>query len=178
MILPLLMSILRLIQALWGHPDVQELAECQEAIFYVQGAAPVGTSVECVPRGGYEVTASGFDGNQYAGVYFSVEDVATIHAYHPNNSPSYYREVAAHEIGHAVAMRLTPLERLGVIEAMGWEAWDGEQFADLYALQLGFWSDYGDGWRHPTLANQYTRGGAPPELPYDLYVWFQEWRMP
>ena len=62
---------------------------------------------------------------------------------------SYYAEVAAHEIGHAYDFtNLTDTERDAVVEAMGWEQWDVEHYADVVAFSLGYWADYGDGWRH------------------------------
>lgn len=67
----------------------------------------------------------------------------------PGNTFEYYQDIIAHELGHAYDEKnLNAQDRLEVQEILGWETWDGDHYSDIYALHIGHWNDYGDGWRH------------------------------
>lgn len=87
----------------------------------------------------------------YGGLY----DGHLVRLYPLASEVAYYREVLAHELGHAWDWSLSGAELYQVQEVLGWpglSSWspaEAEAFADVYALAVGYWTDYGDGWRHP-----------------------------
>lgn len=114
----------------------------------------------------------------YGGTY----DGHLVRVYPLASQLPYYREVLAHELGHAWEHRLSDLDRRRIQEVLGWPgvgSWspaENEAFADVYALAVGYWTDYGDGWRHPPALGQPTsfhlrqlraEGLLPAELPAD-----------
>jgi hypothetical protein len=64
--------------------------------------------------------------------------------------PAYYRDVAGHELGHAWDYNIMrPLELHGyVMERLGWDHWDQEQWAETWAYCVGQW-ELGTEWRTP-----------------------------
>ena len=91
---------------------------------------------------------------EYAGLYLPVTRTIVVEAA-PHIGPeeaSLYTDVLAHELGHAWAdMALSPVQIALVAQMTGQpiEGEGSEYLADLVALSLDQWTDYGDGWRHP-----------------------------
>lgn len=140
----------------------EDEARCWESVaMFQEEALEMGTAISCIAAPYGEATG-------WAGLYSGTITVISW----PGTEVSYYREVVAHELGHAYDARVLTSEiRLEAMAVLGWAQWDMEHYADLYAFQRGLWADYGDGWRHdggiptPEVLDALVALGALPEGP-------------
>jgi len=140
--------IFALLAALASHSaQMSDMARCEAAIApFEQLAERLDTELACFTD--FTVDTVGWE-SEAAGLYFA-EDVGqhSLAAIRIHGADQlYYGDVAAHELGHAWQARVLGHDGIDwVQDALGL---DREGHADVFAYSLGYWRDYGNGWRHP-----------------------------
>ena len=127
--------------------QADDMARCEAALVpFAALAEGLETGLECVD-------VFTLDGAVYvseaAGLYFA-EDIGrdSLAAVRVHGADKlYYGDVAAHELGHAWQSQV--LGQAGIDLVMDIYGLDREAHADVIAYSLGYWRDYGNGWRHP-----------------------------
>lgn len=129
-----------LLAALDASPGA-DAAGCWQAVAAVAEHADLNVAVRCQQSTPFIDAAGWWD---------ETSATMTVVYGYPMASELYVSEVVAHELGHAYdSLYVLPDDEPEIVAVLGWPAWDGEAYADVFALSLGWWGDYGDGWRHP-----------------------------
>jgi hypothetical protein len=97
-------------------------------------AESIGTPVICTP-------------SEYWGGTL-VEGVAIVWVRGDDTSAEMFQQIAVHELGHGYDFaRYVDADRAAVGALLGWDEWNVEAFADVFAVAVGCWFDQGTGWR-------------------------------